>query len=181
MKKLSVLFFLLVISGMTLACKDVNNNKPDKVKTGKAVKGIDDKLTVTPRSDGLLIQLNAKEEWKHISFCVRDVTNKDADEWHEKIEVEVPITTTSKSVKGELLFPFISCGLFIHHLMGQGTVLCPWSPVPAGGNAANCFSMRSRMSPVKYSGPVTFITGPKDRIRITISVRSDRSYRRVTR
>ena len=106
MKKLSVLFFLLVISGMTLACKDVNNSKPDKVKTGKAVKGIDDQLTVTPRSDGLLIQLNAQEEWKHISFCVRDVTNKDADEWHEKIEVEVPVTTTSNSVKGELLFPF---------------------------------------------------------------------------
>ena len=63
MKKLSLLLLLLVISGMALFGK-----------TGKAVKGVSGKLTVTPRSDGLLLQLNAKDEWKHVTFCVRDVT-----------------------------------------------------------------------------------------------------------
>ena len=95
MKKLSLLLLLLVISGMALFGK-----------TGKAVKGVSGKLTVTPRSDGLLLQLNAKDEWKHVTFCVRDVTNQENWEWHETIEAEVPVTTVKNSIKCELLFPF---------------------------------------------------------------------------
>ena len=77
--------------------------------TGTPVKDGTQKLTVTPRSDGLLIHLNFTDTdpWRHISFYVQENI---PNEWHESIEAQVQIIEQNNKKSCELLFPFTVTG-----------------------------------------------------------------------
>ena len=129
MKKILSVFLILgfVVLGLTTSCKgSVNGTKDDDAKgddtttttpatpttpgpqtpqiiTGTPVTSSDGILTVTPRSDGLLIQASFTQPWKHITFCIQENT---ANEWHASVENDPQINTSNGQSTCSLLYPF---------------------------------------------------------------------------
>ena len=128
MKKFLSFFLILgfVVLGMTTSCK-ASVDSPEKKKdnteetqtsstttttqtqqepqliVGTPVTSSDGILTVTPRSDGLLIQASFTEPWQHITFCIqKNIQN----EWHVATENDCEITTANGQSTCSLLYPF---------------------------------------------------------------------------
>ena len=60
-------------------------------------------LTVTPKSDGLLLKAEFTEDWQHFTFYIRDITK---NEWQQPVTAEAKIIKKGKKSSCEILYPF---------------------------------------------------------------------------
>ena len=101
---------------------DSTKELPAQLVTGASVQSTDNIITVTPRSDGLLIEVNYKAQnasvyWRHNTLKIKDTTS---GKEKETGIVEIPINETETTRTTQILYPFTESGrqykVWIEHM-----------------------------------------------------------------